>query len=256
VIELNSIPVVFYPKGNTLGDDLVVGEKFPGGQAAFFDMLLATKQIQLGWHTKQIECLAPIYDRFAPTYDPIQTSSGLNKIQKYFAANFDFSGTVLDLACGTGIFGCILHDHGISAEITGVDISKGMVETLNIKNHYKHPIRIGTMEELIMGAGEFDHIVCWGALHFLEAVHLNAVLARMFMLARKSITFEIDDISQEYIDDLKTNHGFSNINNVEAMEEFGTPKGWRKVYHEREYIYKSPATNIDVSGYAMRFERI
>ena len=150
VIEVNSIPVVFYPKGNTLGDDLVVGEKFPGGQAAFFDVLLATKQMQLGWHNKQIECLAPIYDKFALSYDPVQRSSGLNKVQHYFAANFDFSGTVLDLACGTGMFGCILHDRGISAEVTGVDISKGMVETLNIKNHYKYPIQIGPMEELIM----------------------------------------------------------------------------------------------------------
>jgi hypothetical protein len=53
-LEKSCIPIVFYPKGNTLpvGDGLVVGEKSPGGQATFFDMLLATKQIQLGWHTK------------------------------------------------------------------------------------------------------------------------------------------------------------------------------------------------------------
>jgi hypothetical protein len=106
------------------------------------------------------------------------------------------------------------------------------------------------------GAGEFDHIVCFGALHFLDTVHLNAVLARMFMLARKSITFEIDDMSQEYIDELKKRYGLLNSNNVEAMEEFGTPKGWRNVHHQREYLFKSPTTNIDVSGYAMRFERI
>jgi D-ala D-ala ligase C-terminus/Methyltransferase domain len=150
VIEVNSIPVVFYPKGNTFGDDLVVGEKFPGGQAAFFDVLLATKQIQLGWHAKRFEHVAAIYDEFATIYDPIKRCSGLNEVEQYFAANFDFSGTVLDLACGTGVFGCILHDRGISAEVTGVDISRGMVEAPDIKNHYKRPIRIGPMEELIM----------------------------------------------------------------------------------------------------------
>jgi hypothetical protein len=150
VLEVNSIPVVFYPKGNTLGDDLVVGEKFPGGQAAFFDMLLATKQIQLGWNTKRMEHAATLYDKFAPTYDLVQRSSGLNEVEQYFAANFDFSGMVLDLACGTGIFGEILHDRGISAELTGIDISKEMIETPNIKNHYKQPILIGPMEELIM----------------------------------------------------------------------------------------------------------
>ena len=112
------------------------------------------------------------------------------------------------------------------------------------------------MLNYVEDAGEFDHIVCFGALHFLDTVYLNAVLARMFMLARKSITFEIDDISQEYIDEIKKNYGFSNANNVEATEEFGTPKGWKKVHHKQEFMYKSPATNIDVSGYAMRFERI
>jgi hypothetical protein len=80
----------------------------------------------------------------------------------------------------------------------------------------------------------------------------------MFMLARKSITFEIADLGQEYIDEIRNKHGdlCFNANHIEAMEEFGTPKGWRNVYRERKYFYKSPSKNIDVFGYAMRFERI
>lgn len=150
VIEVNCAPVVFYPKGNTLGDDLVVGEKFPGGHAAFFDMLLATKQIQLGWHTDRIQYVAATYDKFAPGYHSVWEASHLSTMQKFLAANFDFSGSVLDMACGTGAFGSVLHEQGISAEITGIEISLGMLESLAVKKYYKQPIRVGPMQELIM----------------------------------------------------------------------------------------------------------
>lgn len=48
VLEVNSLPVVLYPKVNSRGDDLVIEHAFPGAQPALFDMMLATKLIQLG----------------------------------------------------------------------------------------------------------------------------------------------------------------------------------------------------------------
>lgn len=150
VIEVNCIPVVFYPKGNTLGDDLVVGERFPGAQPAFLDMLLATKMMQLGWTKDRSKHVMGIYDKFAPTYNLFWKDSGLHQMQKYFAANFDFSGEVLDMACGTGALGQVLHNHGVKADITGIDMSPGMVQAPEIRSYYKQPIRIGPMEELIM----------------------------------------------------------------------------------------------------------
>jgi len=149
VIEVNCIPVVFYPKGNTLGDDLVVGEKFPGAQAAFFDMLLATKQMQLGWHRRQNEHVAEIYNRFAPSYHSVWDASELSKMQRHLIANYDYSGSVLDLACGTGGFGQLLHGQGIQADLTGSDLSPGMLENIEFKKHYKE-LRVGPMEEQIM----------------------------------------------------------------------------------------------------------
>lgn len=149
VIEVNCIPVVFYPKGNSLGDDLVVGEKFPGGQAAFFDMLLATKQMQLGWHRAQNDHIAKVYDKFAPSYHSVWDVAELSRIQKHLATAWDYSGTVLDVACGTGGFGQILHAQGIQTELTGIDLSPGMLKNMEFKKHYKE-LRVGPMEELIM----------------------------------------------------------------------------------------------------------
>ncbi|KAF9250238.1 hypothetical protein DTO006G1_1654 [Penicillium roqueforti] len=253
VIEVNCIPVVFYPKGNTLGDDLVVGERFPGGQAAFFDMLLATKQMQLGWHRVQNAHVAEVYNKFAPSYHSVWSNSELSEMQKYLTTNWDYSGTVLDVACGTGGFGQFLHAQGIQAEVTGIDLSPGMLENVE---HYRE-LRVGPMEEQIMGAGEYDHIVCFGALHFLGPVYLNAVLARMFMLARKSVSISVDDVSDEYIQAIKEKHGelTFNANHVKAIEEFGIPKGWKRVYHERRLMYSSPTNGEKVYGYGMRFER-
>ena len=152
VIEVNCIPVVFYPKGNTLGDDLVVGEKFPGGQAAFFDMLLATKQMQLGWNRAENDHVAEIYNKFAPTYHSVWSSSRLSEMQKNLITNWNYSGTILDVACGTGGFGELLHARGIQAEVTGIDVSPGMLENVNCKKYYKE-LRVGPMEEQIMVSG-------------------------------------------------------------------------------------------------------
>lgn len=150
VLEVNCIPPFFYPQEEPECVDLVIQEKFPGGHAAFFDMLLATKQIQLGYNLNKNNHVAGIYDRFAEKYHESRADTEFTKMQQFFAANYDFSGTVLDLACGTGAFGEILGARGVSAEITGMEVSEGMLESPCIKQFYKKPLLVGPMEELIM----------------------------------------------------------------------------------------------------------
>ncbi|PHH71904.1 hypothetical protein CDD82_6275 [Ophiocordyceps australis] len=274
VLEVNSIPAVFYPKGNKLGDDLVVEETFPGAHLALMDMLLATKMIQLGLHKDKAKLLAAHYDKFAPSYDGNWRASGLCKVQQFLARTFDFGGEILDLACGTGAVGRVLNEAGIEAEITGIEVSEGMLQcSADIYRYYKQPIIIGPMEEEIMvsrrvtqekpsdvgqAAGQYDHIVCFGALHFLQPVMFNAVLAKMFMLARKSVSFEIDDMPRSYTDFLLNLCGqlFMNYNHVQAIEQFGVPKGWELVHRSHEFLFTSPHTGHDIFGYAFRFERL
>jgi hypothetical protein len=104
-------------------------------------------------------------------------------------------------------------------------------------------------------AGHFDHIVCFGALHFLDSVQFNAVLARMFMLARTSLTFEIDDLDDDYISEVKKLAGVYNENHVATLRAFGVPKGWKKIYDQNHYLYHSPLAKTDIFGYALRFEK-
>lgn len=108
----------------------------------------------------------------------------------------------------------------------------------------------------MQGAGEVDHVVCFGALGFLDAAELNAVLARMFMLARKSITFDAADPSAECIDDLFQKSGCVEDNHAKRIEDFGVPRGWRLVHRKREFLFTARTVSHDVYGYATRYERV
>lgn len=149
VIEINTIPVVFYPVGNSLGDDLVVGETFPGAQAAFFDMLVATKRIQQGYSDQKYANVANQYDSF-DGYEDIYLKSNYSKFQTALLDKFDFSGTVMDLASGPGVFGKILHESKHSAKVTACDLSAGMLQHPYVKQYYEQPTHHSPLEEYVM----------------------------------------------------------------------------------------------------------
>ena len=258
VLEVNPIPVIFYPEGNTFGDDLVVEETFPGGQAALFDVLVATKQIQMKKFATECKTAADIYDDWGSEYDRWIATQKHFEMQEYLARTFDFTGTVLDLACGSGILGRILHENGQASKLSGIDLSVKLTTMPAVMEHYTFPISIGPLQEFVMGAGEYDHIACFGALHFLNEVTFNAVLARMFMLARRSLTFSIDDLSPGYIEAFAkyANGAWSNTNHVERLRRFRMPKTWKKVYEERWPIYLSQHLGYEVFAYAVRFEKL
>ncbi|KAL3432917.1 hypothetical protein BDV09DRAFT_197332 [Aspergillus tetrazonus] len=141
------------------------------------------------------------------------------------------------------------------ANVIGIDLSPSMTENPDVKKVYKE-VRIGPMQELIMGAGEHDHIVCFGAFNFLPTESLVAVLARSFMLARKSFTFDVEDATVEFCQKTKERLGASSFNHVVAVEDFGIPKGWKRVLRERRHAYQSPSTGDYVDSYFIRFERV
>ncbi|RKF56689.1 putative 2-c-methyl-d-erythritol -cyclodiphosphate synthase [Golovinomyces cichoracearum] len=249
VIDVHSVPLIFFPLGDALGDDLIISHRYPGGQPAFFDTLLATRQIQRGELGRRNARVAAIYDGNAEHYDYLIRRGDINffSFREVLISKFDFSGTVLDVACGSGFFGELLHKNGVEAEITGIELSTGMLRFPAIKKNYKYPIMLAT---------EHDHIVCFGGFHFLDRIHFNAVLSRMFMLARKSITFEIDDIDEAYIAGVKEKYGEQcyNGNNVEAIQVFSTPHGWRKVFEERKEVFMSHIDGTEVWGIYYRYE--
>lgn len=154
-----------------------------------------------------------------------------------------------------------------------------MLCAANIKKYYKKPLWNCSMQEYVMVIGaqvifpsrsllmvetapqenvEFDHVVCFGALFFLDAVELNTVLARMFMIARKSLTMEVNNLDSNVIETMQKgvgDHCFVE-NHVQMVERFGVPNGWKLVYKQDGPLFPSPTSQGNVEGYIVRFEKL
>ncbi|KAI1360189.1 hypothetical protein F5Y08DRAFT_317896, partial [Xylaria arbuscula] len=104
----------------------------------------------------------------------------------------------------------------------------------------------------------FDHVVCFAAFQFLDPVHLTACLARMFMVAQKSVTAIHEDLTDAYIENMKSRNGAlcSNFNHISTLEEFGIPKGWRQILKDRIPLYDNSNLGETVYGFAIRFEKV
>lgn len=281
-LELNHMPALFYPEGNKLSDDIIIRETFPGGHEAFFEMLLYTKKFQIaqartnpnvnrsldtnasperiGELKARGSTIAEVYDSCIETYDQVSATTNIYKWQVSYFATYDYSGTVLDLACGTGGIGKLIHQKNPGAKITGVDVSTRSLQTPQVLEHYLQPTIIGYLQHEIMRfkADSFDHIVCFGALHFLDRTEFMASVSRMFMVSRKTVTFDVDNVSIDYINSILKcfGEGLRNYNNIEALRRFGTPKGWKKAVDEEISLYYSPSVQVEVTGRLVRFEKI
>ncbi len=257
VLEINAFPTVFYPRG-AYTSDKVVARTYPGGHSALFNMLLATKLIQAKVHEKTHQDVSTFFDDFSKRYDFAWEMPSITTVRNTMAAGFDWAGSVLDLACGSGFLGNALHDAGFTSSVlTGVDISPDMAASERIKKYYKKPIHIEPIEEFVMTADPYDHIACFNSCQYLHPIVFTAVLSRMFMLACKSVSFEVDDMPQEHIERTNKRVGSTAIyNNTQAMAQFPTPPGWKRVLEKQQLLFHSPNSNIDVHGTFYRFERI
>lgn len=201
--------------------------------------------------------IADVYDSAVGTYDNVTVKTPFRRWQSDLFSQYPYHGSVLDLACGTGAVGMLIKKAGNNAVVRGIDISPLSLETEQVKSYYSSTA-VGLLQDAIMSEGIYDHITCFGALHFLNRVQFNAALARMFMLARKSIAFDVDDVSQEYIDKIidAYGEGLRNHNLIKAYKRFGTPPGWKKVLEEVRPLYTSPSNNLEVTGIFVRFEKL
>lgn len=82
-----------------------------------------TDQEAIGDFKTKGTTIAEVYDNAADNYDDYQAKMDIRKWQETYFAAYDYSGTVLDLACGTGGIGMVIHQANPSAKITGIDVS-------------------------------------------------------------------------------------------------------------------------------------
>ncbi|PLB35189.1 uncharacterized protein BDW47DRAFT_133789 [Aspergillus candidus] len=260
VIEANPQPADFLPQDSNF-QDLPISEGLPGGHMAVVNVFIANHFLRHG-APKGSSKVADAYDSIAHKYDGDGDTHSQDKANfEHIVKCFDFTGSVLDIACGTGFFGRILAANRSQKDysLVGFDISEEMANICRETKIYDE-VYIDGMQTCLLNyrnQDEIDHIICFGAAHFLSREGFTFFMVLCFVLAKKSITIAIDEIPDTYNEHLRQiGHGhMHSVNHLETMEGFKEPRGWRLVNRQRQYSWTSPTTGDDVFSTFFRFER-
>ncbi|OKP09898.1 hypothetical protein PENSUB_4729 [Penicillium subrubescens] len=244
---------LFSPISRTI-DDKLVQSTVPGGHTALLDLMIAvmmTEDKASGIQQKVIDS----YATFQPQYDESMTPTPYFRFMQKLTLDFDWTGTVLDLGCGTGVLGTLLHEKGAPFSIMGVDLSPEMTQSPAVLSYYVSPVTVGPLQTTIMKSIEFDHVACFGALGYLPEPDFIAVLMRMFMVARKSITFDVGDFSDVSPDTDPDDALMLWNNHLKTWKNFRVPVGWRFACNEYGLYFHDEQKGCKEVGYMVRLER-
>lgn len=180
------------------GEDLIIAKSFPGGHEAFINCAITTQRLKLEETNIAEQRVGESYTEISSDYEMHVEATDLPKIVAEVVDRYDFSGSVLDLACGTGLFGRTLHPsqqsrHQSLSVIDGIEISPGMARFAVGSGIYNH-IHIGSMQRTVTRMHPVDHVCIFGAIYFLLPEEMSLVVSRVFQLARKSVTLAVDEI--------------------------------------------------------------
>lgn len=254
-VRLDLKPRIFWAGKDTSADDWMI-ERCPGGHESLLCLFLATHQKQPTSRIAKRNNVRTTFDILSSHFDDAFQHTAHVAVLRSLAFRFDWSGTVLDVGCGTGMFGGTLSSYHDGYSIYGTDLSQPMVEAPLIKAHYEAPIAVGPMEELLMGPDMADHLVCFSVLQYVDAVTFKAVLSQMFLKARQSVTFDVPDVTVDYISRLSVTGSFSKpANHLLSLQKFGTPHGWKLVMDRYTLSYTEPNFSLDIYSRYLRFEK-
>lgn len=162
-----------------------------------------------------LEEMASFFESRLAGYDDhmMTTIEGASEFYKFTAAQLPYTGhcAVLDLGCGTGLE---LEEYlalNPSADITGIDLSRGMLAALK----QKFPDRTlnlicGSYFEMPFGNNQFDAAVSVESLHHFTAEQKLSLYKKLFNSLRADGYFVLTDyfaeseaLEQEYFEDLR-----------------------------------------------------
>ncbi|RIB21979.1 S-adenosyl-L-methionine-dependent methyltransferase [Gigaspora rosea] len=173
---------------------------------------------------------------------------------------YNFAGTIIDIGCGTGLSGKTILKYNNGSRITGIDFAEEMAKKA-IQSGYAN-VYVGLMEEIVPYLSnenkKFDHVIILGVIYHLSNDIATNFLSSLFEIAEKSITLEIDEITDEFLANIKKIQNFRApfFNNIPIVERFHLPNNWKIVHKEKKYMWKSATTKDKIYGIFVRYEKI
>ncbi|RSL38726.1 hypothetical protein CEP53_014628 [Fusarium sp. AF-6] len=270
VIAVNPMPTVFLPPAS--GEEAVISNSLPGEHRALINIMMASYMMRSETYDNvRQDLIGKVYNGVAPQYDAQYTpQSTAEEVLARLLSKFNFDGSLLDIACGTGLIGRLIrakqqtqsNESSLTPQRSrhvGLDISSEMARLAKESGY--DDVFIGPVQEILPIITEpFDHIMCYQAIHFVSAFEVSLVLSRCFQLARKSVTIGVDEIPEAYNEAIKKlpppSNVMTSINHVQEVRDFGVPRGWKLALEEQVFGWKSPNTNVDINTTLFHFERI
>ena len=173
------------------------------------------------------------------------------------AFQFTWEGIVLDVGCGQGVFGGLLALYHKDVDLYGTDMSEAMIKAAQIGRYYHSPIHIGPMEQTLIRSPTPDYITCFSVFQYVTPMTFMAALSQMFLKARKSVTFDIPEVSPVYARKLNSTPKLSRpTDHLLSLDRIGTPAGWKLTMRRHCLTYTEPNDGIEVYSRYIRYERV
>jgi ubiquinone/menaquinone biosynthesis C-methylase UbiE len=186
------------------------------------------------------------FDELAPEYEYEGVESALQtnhlvEAKKIFNKYQIIQGSILDLACGTGLLSQVVEG---DFQFTGIDISENMLQSAAQRGYrtIHKPLETALSE---IPAQSYDFVVCLTALLCIQDI--QGILAGMCRIARQGILLTLEEISPEFLEEFPAPaYSHTHLSFPAAKEDyrlFGwqTPKGLDMYIR---MIYLSPPHNM------------
>lgn len=223
VIEVDPLPVFFYPTGSQL-EDTDVKHGFPGAYRAIINTYITN------YFLKNPGARGVCFAELESFFDEMpMAGSALGKDKESMALS-PLKGSAIDLGCGTGRLGRALKSDPQNeiTHLVGIDISNKRLDICHREGGYCDLIHKRMESFLATRTESVDHIFCGSALEFLPMEEMDFVLARCFQLARCSITVVIEnpETSQKYNSTPWNAVQKYTMDHSESIRTFQIQRGW------------------------------
>jgi ubiquinone/menaquinone biosynthesis C-methylase UbiE len=189
--------------------------------------------------------VAAYFDDLAADYEydgvesAVQTGH-LIETKKIFEKYQIKEGSILDLACGTGLLSQTVVGN---FEFTGIDLSEGMLQSAKQRGYTTIH---GSLEDEAAKLADqsYDFVTCLTALLCIEDI--RPLLADMKRIARKGVLITLEDITDDFIKDFPApSYNHMHLNFPDAKEDYRV-FGWTAptgtdIYVRMIYIEKDAA---------------